>query len=106
MNDVFKALADPTRRDILRMLAQHPASINTIAEQFDMTRPAVSKHIKILQQSNLVDIEVDASDARQRNCYLQLEALQEVEEYITALEIFWKNRLHGLGSYLQRKHQL
>ena len=88
MSDVFKALADPTRRDILRMPAQHAASINTIAGQFDISRPAVSKHTKIFKQSKLVSIESDTFHARQRNCYLQLEALQEVEEYITDLEVF------------------
>lgn len=101
MSDVFRAISDPTRRDILYMLAQQPASINTIADQFDMTRPAVSKHIKILQQSNLVGIEADIYDRRQRNCFVQLDALKEVDEFISALEKFWGNRLDNLGKYLK-----
>ena len=104
MNDVFKALADPTRREILLMLANETASIGHVVEKFEMSRPAVAKHLKILQNANLLGIEADDEDGRQRNCYIQLEALNEVEEYIAKLEAFWKQRLDGLGTYLSKKH--
>lgn len=104
MSDIFKALADPTRREILLMLAQEPNSINNIASAFNMTRPAVSKHIRILQASDLVGIEMDASDGRQKNCYAQLEALKEVDTYLQLLEEHWKKKLGGLGQYLAKKH--
>ena len=100
MSDVFKALADPTRREILRMLAHNPRTVNEISSRFDMSRPAVSKHLKILKDSQLMRMEFDVHDARQRNCYIQLEALQEVDEYIRNLERFWKNKLTGLGKFL------
>ncbi|MBO6515276.1 MAG: winged helix-turn-helix transcriptional regulator [Bacteroidia bacterium] len=102
MADVFKAIADPTRREILIMLAQKKSNIGEIATQFDMSRPAIAKHVKILEQANLVDIKPDSEDTRQRNCYAQLEALQEVEAYMKQLEEFWKNRLTGLGSFLAK----
>ena len=105
MSDIFKALADPTRREILLMLAEEPNSVNNISKHFNMTRPAVSKHLKILQASNLVGMEMDKADARQRNCYAQLHALKEVEEYLGKLEAFWKDKLGGLGDYLAKNKQ-
>ncbi len=103
MSDVFKAIADPTRRKILLMLAEHPESINVISDKFQMSRPAVSKHLKILTDNDLVKIETDLNDGRQRNCYAQLEALAGVSEFLSELERFWEGKLDGLGSYLKRK---
>lgn len=103
MSDVFKAIADPTRRAIQMMVAETPTSVNTIAEQFNMSRPAVSKHIKVLTTSNLARIEVDPIDGRQRNCYAQLEALEEIKVYLDTLATFWEQKLDGLESYLQQQ---
>lgn len=100
MKDVFKAIADPTRREILLMIAEHPRNINEISEKFEMSRPAVSKHIKILTDCHLVDIRPDSQDGRQRNCYAQLEALKEVNNYLAKLEYFWNTGLDSLGRYL------
>ena len=102
MSDVFKALADPTRREILLMLAQKEASINTIAEKFSMSRPAVSKHIKILEEGGLLHIQPGAEDGRQRYCHAQLTALKEMEDYLQRLETFWASRLDRLGSFLEK----
>ena len=102
MNDVFKAIADPTRREILLMIAEHPRNINEISEKFEMSRPAVSKHIKILTDCQLVDIRPDSHDGRQRNCYAQLEALLQVKNYLAQLECFWNDRLDNLGRYLEK----
>ena len=103
MSDVFKALADTTRREILLMLAEEPTNVNEIAGHFNMSRPAISRHIKVLRESNLISIESDQVDGRQINCYAQLEALKEVEDYMKKLEQFWKLRLTGLGKYLDAK---
>ncbi|MEP2935762.1 MAG: metalloregulator ArsR/SmtB family transcription factor [Gilvibacter sp.] len=103
MADVFKAIADETRRNILLMLVEDSSNIGEIAENFNMTRPAVAKHIKILQNANLVNIKPDRNDSRQRNCYAQLEALKEVEEYLSKLEKYWQTKLTGLGEYLKTK---
>lgn len=105
MSDVFKALADPTRRKILMMLVEEPSSVNNISKKFNMTRPAVSKHLKILESSNLVGTETDQTDGRQRNCYAQLEALKEVEDFIGELEKHWKSKLNNLGNYLAKSHK-
>ena len=105
MSDIFKAIADPTRREILLMLAEQPASINNISQKFEMSRPAVAKHIRILQASELVAIEMDKTDGRQRNCFVQLQALKEVEEYLNKLEKFWQHKLSNLGSYLVKNKE-
>jgi DNA-binding transcriptional ArsR family regulator len=105
MSDVFKAMADPTRREILLSLTQESSSIGQIAENFNMTRPAIAKHIKILESANLVSVETDTSDGRQRNCYAQLEALKEVEGYLKQLEVFWKTKINGLQSYLSKENK-
>jgi DNA-binding transcriptional ArsR family regulator len=103
MNDIFKAIADPTRREILLMLAEQPANVNRISERFNISRPAISKHIKILEDCKLVGIEKEHSDGRQRLCFAQLEAMQEVQAYIQQLEKFWANRLGRLGAYLEQQ---
>jgi len=106
MKDVFKAIADPTRREILLMVCKAPTSVNEIAEQFDMSRPAVSKHIKILENSDLLKVESDSHDARQRNCYAQLSALNEVNKYINELESFWDSRLGKLDGWLMNSKEI
>ncbi|WP_124980989.1 ArsR/SmtB family transcription factor [Nonlabens xiamenensis] len=105
MADVFKAIADQTRREILLMLIKDSNNIGEIAQQFNMTRPAVAKHIKILQSANLVGIQLDKNDSRQRICFAQLEALQEVQEYLSELEKYWQVQLKGLGEFLQHQHK-
>lgn len=103
MSDVFKAIADPTRREILLTIAKNPENINSISERFNMSRPAVSKHIRVLTQNNLVRIEQDPNDSRQRNCFAQLEALSEVTQFLDKLEKFWESKLDGLGNYLKNR---
>ena len=102
MSDVFKAIADPTRREILLMLIDESSSIGKIADNFNMSRPAVAKHVKILKNANLLSIEYDKDDGRQRNCIAQLEALQEVGEFLTKLEVFWQQKFNGLETYLSK----
>lgn len=102
MRDVFKALADPTRREILLMVSQNPSHVNVIAEKFQMSRPAVSRHVKVLETHGLLEIRADEIDGRQRICYPQLDALKEVEAYIRNLEKFWFERLNALGTYLDK----
>lgn len=101
MSDIFKAIADPTRRAILLKVAEKATNINALAGDFNMSRPAVSKHIKVLQESDLLRIESDAVDGRQRNCYAQLEALSEVNDYLSKLEQFWDKKLDGLDNFLK-----
>jgi len=103
MKDVYKAIADPTRREILIMVSQEPTNVNTIADKFKMSRPAVSKHLKILEDNGLLIIQNSDADGRQRNCYAQLGALKEIEDYIRQLERFWNSKLNNLGNFLDKK---
>ncbi|MDB5227883.1 MAG: winged helix-turn-helix transcriptional regulator [Bacteroidota bacterium] len=77
--DVFQALADPTRRDILALVANESLNLNAVAENFDISRPAISKHIKILTECGLITIN---QVGRERYCEATLQQLKEVSEWI------------------------
>jgi DNA-binding transcriptional ArsR family regulator len=97
--DVFQAIADPTRRQIIGMLAQNPLNLNAVAEQFDISRPAVSKHIKILTQCGLIVIH---KQGRERVCEPNLAQLAEVSQWIEQYQKFWNNKLDALGDFLKK----
>lgn len=95
--DVFQAIADPTRRAIIGMIAQKPVNVNTIAEQFDMSRQAISLHLKILAECDLLMMK---QQGRERICEAKLEKLGEVNEWITQYKQFWETKLDALGKFL------
>ena len=96
--DVFQAIADPTRRAILGMLADEPLNVNTVSEQFDVSRTAVYKHIKILIECGLVDMK---QQGRERYCEARLEGLNEVSEWVERYRRFWEARFDSLEQYLK-----
>lgn len=96
--DVFQAISDPTRRAILALLAAHTLTLNGVAEHFDISRPAVSKHIKILNECGLVDIK---QDGRERYCEARVEKLSEVNDWLEQFRKIWETRLDALEEYLQ-----
>jgi len=77
--DVFQAIADPTRREIIQLLAQQTMNLNSVVENFLISRPAISKHIKILSECGLVIIK---QQGRERYCEVDLERLDEVEKWV------------------------
>lgn len=95
--DVFQAIADPTRREIINLLSQQPLNLNAVAENFDVSRPAISKHIKILTECGLVVIK---QQGRERYCEAELKKLSEVSEWIEQYRAFWTNKLDALGQFL------
>jgi len=95
--DVFQAIADPTRRKIIGMLAHQSLNLNTIAENFDVTRQAISLHIKILSECGLIMIK---QQGRERYCEAKLEALGEVAGWVEQYKEFWEARLDKLGLLL------
>jgi DNA-binding transcriptional ArsR family regulator len=95
--DVFQAIADPTRRAIINMIANQPMNLNTVAEQFDVSRPAISKHIKILTQCGLITIN---QQGRERYCEAKLQKLNEVSEWVEQYRTFWNNKLDALENFL------
>ncbi|HYO22986.1 MAG TPA: metalloregulator ArsR/SmtB family transcription factor [Flavisolibacter sp.] len=96
--DVFQAIADPTRRDIIYMLSQQPLNLNAVAENFEISRPAISKHIKILTECGLIIIK---QQGRERVCEVQLKKLSEVSDWIEQYRIFWNKKLDALGTFLE-----
>ncbi len=96
--DVFQALSDPNRRAILRLLANRKLTLNAVAEHFAISRPAISKHIKILSECGLVIIR---QQGRERFCEVRLERLNEVSDWIEAYRQLWEQRLDRLDAYLK-----
>ena len=97
--DVFQAIADPTRREIISLLAKGDSlNLNSIADQFQISRPAISKHIKILEECNLIDIQ---QEGRERICELKPEELNPVSEWVEKNHKLWNSRLDKLEHYLQ-----
>jgi len=96
--DVFQAIADPRRRAILSLLAYHTLTLNAIAENFKISRPAVSKHVKILSECGLVKIK---QQGRERYCEATLDKLGEVSDWVEQYKKFWESRLDALEDYLE-----
>lgn len=96
--DVFQAIADPTRREIIHLVAQEARHLNAIAANFDMTRQAISLHIKILEECGLIEIR---QQGRERICAARLEKLQEVQDWISQYESFWKHKMQALKHFLE-----
>jgi DNA-binding transcriptional ArsR family regulator len=100
--DVFQAIADPTRREIINMVARQPLNLNSVADQFHISRPAVSKHIKILTECGLITIK---QQGRERFCEAKLQKLNEVSEWVEQYRVFWTNKLDALEKFLDSKAQ-
>lgn len=95
--DVFQAIADPTRRAIINMLAHKSLNLNSVAENFEVSRPAISRHIKILTECGLVMIN---QQGRERYCEAKLEKLNEVSDWVEQYRKFWTEKLDALENYL------
>jgi DNA-binding transcriptional ArsR family regulator len=95
--DVFQAIADPTRREIIDLLAQQPMHLNAIGEHFDITRPAISNHIRILNECGIVSIE---QVGRARICKIQPDRLRKVSEWAGRYEKLWVNKIESFEKYL------
>jgi DNA-binding transcriptional ArsR family regulator len=96
--DVFQAIADPVRRQIINVIASGTYTLNTVAENFEISRPAISKHIKILTECGLVTIR---QKGRERYCEAKLDKLNEVSAWVEQYRIFWAKKLDDLGLFLQ-----
>lgn len=96
--DVFQAIADPTRRQIINMIAHQSLNLNAVAGQFEVSRPAISKHIKILTECGLVTIR---QEGRERFCEARLEKLNEVQDWVEKYKEFWEKKLDQLEIYLE-----
>jgi len=97
LNEIFHALADPTRREIIHMMAQRERTVSELAEPFDMSLAAISKHIKVLERANLVERSVTG---RTHICSLNTESLSQATQWLRFYEKFWSNRFDLLESEL------
>ncbi len=97
--DVFQAIADPTRRQIIGMIAHQPMNLNSISEKFDMSRQAVALHIKILEECGLI---VFKQQGREKYCQAKLEKLNEISDWVEQYKEFFEQKLDDLEIYLDK----
>ncbi len=98
--DAFQVIADPSRRTILQLLSKNSQTINSIAENFDMSRPAVSKHIKILYGAGFISIQ---NIGRERHCLLKQDGFNELQRWLDFFDKFWNTKLKKLEYILNQK---
>jgi DNA-binding transcriptional ArsR family regulator len=96
--EVFAALASPARREVLRLLLDGPRSVNDIASHFDMRRPSVSEHLRVLREARLVS---ERRAGRERRYELEAGPLMELREWLDPYERFWRERLTALRDVLE-----
>ena len=87
--DVFQVIADPTRRKILELLTEETQTINSLAENFDISRPAISKHVNVLHDNGFITIE---KKGRERHCALHTDGFLEVQRWLSFFTEFWRNK--------------
>ena len=102
LSATFSALADPTRRAILARLASGDMSVMDLAEPFDMTLPAVTKHLKVLQRAGLI---TRSRDAQWRPCRLEAKPLKRAADWVEQYRRFWEQKLDNLEEYLRKLQQ-
>ena len=100
LDQTFAALSDPTRRDILERLAEGPATLGELARPFDMTLPGLMKHVRVLEQAQLV---VTEKKGRARECRLGGGQLDDAARWIETYRRRWERRLDRLEGYLERR---
>jgi len=98
LSSTFAALSDPTRRAILARLALGETSVSKLAEPFDMSLPAISKHLKVLERAGLI---TRGRDAQMRPCKIEANALKEADDWLEEYRRLWEQRLDRLDDYLR-----
>ncbi len=97
-DDVFAALASPARREVLRILLDGPRTVNELAAHFDMRRPSVSEHLRVLRDAGLVS---ERKVGRERHYRLEAETFAELQEWLHPYELFWRERMKALRDALE-----
>ena len=98
--DAFQVISDPSRRQILSLLSKDSLTINSLAKNFNMSRPAVSKHIKILYGAGFISIQ---DIGRERYCLLRQDGFNEIQDWINYFDKFWITKLKKLETLLNNK---
>jgi DNA-binding transcriptional ArsR family regulator len=102
LSTTFAALADPTRRAILARLARGDTHVGELARPFDISGPAVSRHLRVLEQAGLISREVNA---QWRLCRLRAPALQPAHDWLQAYSDYWEHSLDRLAEYVEAEHK-
>lgn len=97
--DVYQAIADPTRRAIINMIAAQPLNMTAIAEKFDISQQAISLHVKILTDCGLISIK---QNGRERFCEARLDQLSEVAAWVAQYRQHWESKLDSLETYIEQ----
>jgi DNA-binding transcriptional ArsR family regulator len=97
--DAFRAIADPTRREILSIIANRPHNVNSVAENFSVSRTAIYKHIKILTECGLIVVQ---RQGRERFCKAKMEKLHEVSDWLEHYRKYWNARMDSLEIQLDK----
>ncbi|GAB5555740.1 MAG: metalloregulator ArsR/SmtB family transcription factor [Saprospiraceae bacterium] len=97
--DVFQAIADPIRREIIELLAEETLTVNAIAEKFEISRPAISKHLKILKECEIIDYR---QEGRTRHCFIQAQNLIPAYMWIEQYQKLWEDKLDSFDQYLSK----
>lgn len=98
--DVFQAIADPTRREIIQLLSRDSLNFNTIADHFDSTRPTISQHIMILEECGLIIIK---KQGREKFCEAKLDKLEEVSTWVQQYSKAWNETIDAMENFLKNK---
>src|SRR5579859_5746576 len=98
--DAFQVIADPSRRQMMQLLSKDSMTINALAKNFDMSRPAVSKHIKIMSHAGFISI---TDIGRERHCTLKQDGFNELQDFINFFDKFWTSKLKKLETLLNNK---
>ena len=97
--DVFQAIADPNRSQIIKLLASKEHTLNSIASKFEISRPAISKHMRILEECGLVIIK---QKGRERYCKTNTAKLREIANWLSYFDRFWDEKLYSLKKHLEK----
>jgi len=97
--DVFQAIADPTRRQIINLISHEPMNLKSIAEYFDISRPAISQQIKILNECGLIEIR---KEGRETFCAIRPAELKKISEWVGQYKGLWEHRIDAFEAYLNK----
>ena len=105
LDTTFSALAEPTRRRVVELLLASPRRASELADEVSMSRPALSRHLKVLRESGLVDVELLADDARGRVYRLRSERLQELQSWLDQMQAYWTEQLGAFKAHAERRQR-
>ncbi len=98
----FSALADPTRQRVIRLLAEAPRCSSDLADEVEVSRPTISRHLRVLREAGLVELLPDEEDYRMRWYRLRDEPLVEIRDWVSELEDYWTQQLDAFKAYAER----